>query len=272
MTWIICEGLDRTGKTTVAELYKSQGYEIIHLSAPSKKFSQPGYSGPSYLDEMLEMYISKSGKDIFWDRSVYGELIWSQIYGRNPQLSEEDFEVLKEIEQQNDTEYVLMHDPNTEDHWNRCVQNKEPLTKIQFIQAGRLYNQVLAVQRSFTKRTLQDYIKQSEPKEVESNVVVEKTNEVVEEIKQPELKKVEVEVTPEQKRLIQANAINDILSSRIIKKKGDFYDMIEGKIRNFLNNELSALIGMKNLDKSEFSPDEILFLKTLIKQAQKKTK
>lgn len=270
MTWIICEGLDRTGKTTVAELYKSQGYEIVHLSAPSKKFTQPGYSGPSYLDEMLELYISKSGKDVFWDRSVYGELIWSQIYGRNPQLSEEDFEVLKEIEQQNNSEYVLMHDPNTEDHWNRCVQNKEPLTKVQFIQAGRLYNQALVVQRGFIKRTLPDYIKQPEPKEVESTIIVEKTHEVVEESKQPELKK--VEVTPEQKRLIQANVINDVLSSRIIKKKGDFYDTIEGKIRNFLNNELSTLIGMKSSDKSELSSDEILFLKTLIKQAQKKTK
>jgi hypothetical protein len=271
MTWIICEGLDRSGKSTVAEIYKQQGYEVIHLSAPDKKYSQPGYSGPSYLDEMIELYVSKTGKDVFWDRSAYGELIWSHVYNRPPQLSEEDFEVLKEIEQQNDTQYVLMHDPNTEEHWNRCVQNKEPLTKVQFIQAGRLYNATLVYKYSFVKHTLLDYVKPPEAQAVEAPSIEEKVAEKTEDIKTVELKKaVETDLTPEQKRLLQANTINDILSTRIIKKKGNFYDVIENKIRTFLNSELSNLIGMTTPNPSVFSEDEILFLKTLIKQAHKK--
>ena len=28
MSWIILEGLDRTGKSTVAELYKEKGFEV----------------------------------------------------------------------------------------------------------------------------------------------------------------------------------------------------------------------------------------------------
>lgn len=268
MTWIILEGLDRTGKTTVAEFYKNKGFEIVHLSAPSKKYTQPGYSGPSYLDEMLEMYISKAGKDVVWDRSIYGELIWSQIYGRSPQLSEEDIDILREVETQNVTEYILMYDPNSEEHWNRCVQNKEPLTRVQFIQAGRLYQSFVS-KYGFTRKTLFDFVPQAE-KPVVSQPIVENVKEP-EEVKPVELKKSEPEVTPEQKRLMQANVINDVLSSRIIKKKGDFYDVIESKIRNFLNNELSTLIGMGTISKTEFSSDEILFLKTLIKQAQKKS-
>jgi hypothetical protein len=271
MTWIVCEGLDRSGKTTVAELYKKQGYEVIHLSAPSKKYTQPGYTGPSYLDEMIELYVSKAGKDVFWDRSVYGELIWSHIYNRPPQLSEEDIEVLKDIEQQNDTQYILMHDTNTEEHWNRCVQNNEPLTKIQFIQASRLYNTVLVGKYGFIKHTLLDYVKQPEAEVVEVPSIEDKIVEKTEDVKSVELKKVvETDLTPEQKRLLQANTINDILSTRIVKKKGNFYDIIENKIRTFLNSELSTLIGMTTPSPTVFSEDEILFLKTLIKQAHKK--
>ena len=46
--WIILEGLDRTGKSSVADYYRQQGYEVVHMSAPDKKYSQSGYTGPSY--------------------------------------------------------------------------------------------------------------------------------------------------------------------------------------------------------------------------------
>lgn len=263
--FVILEGLDRTGKTTVADIYKNKGFEVIHLSAPSKKYTQPGYSGPSYLDEMLELYVSKSGVDVIWDRSIYGELVWSPIYNRNALLSEEDIEILREIEAQNTTQYILMHDPDIEAHWDRCVQNREPLTKAQFIHANRLYAQ-LKDKYGFEKKTLNDFV-ENISKPTDATIEVAKESE---DTKPMEVKKMEQEITPEQKRLMQANAINDVLSARILKKKGDFYDVVENKIRNFLNNELSVLIGMNASTKADFSPEEILFLKTLIKQAQKK--
>ena len=94
MAWIILEGLDRTGKSTVAELYKRQGYEVVHMSAPNKKFTQPGYTGPSYLDEMIDIYMKYSHKDVCFDRSPYGETVWPFVYGRKAQLSEEEIESL----------------------------------------------------------------------------------------------------------------------------------------------------------------------------------
>ena len=86
--FLILEGIDRTGKSTVAKYYKAQGYEIVHLGAPDKKYTEPGYEGPSYFDDMYKMYSSYHGMDVVFDRSPYGELIWSAVYGREPLLTE----------------------------------------------------------------------------------------------------------------------------------------------------------------------------------------
>jgi thymidylate kinase len=265
--FVIIDGLDRTGKSTVAELYKTQGFEVVHMSAPDKKYTKPGYTGPSYLDDMVEMLISYSGRNVVFDRSVYGELVWPYVYGRAPLLSNEDLSILREIEADNGAEYYMMHDPEVENHWKRCVENNEPLTPSQFRSASDLFNSV-AGQYGFIKRVLKDFKeldKTPEPEKEVKPTVEDKTVEV----KMQQEKDPSLEFSPEQKRLMQANAINDVLSGRIIKKKGDFYDAVESKIRTFLNGELSSLIGM-NVDPQVFTPDEILFLKTLIKQAKKK--
>jgi len=94
LAWIILEGLDRTGKSTVAELYKKQGYEVVHMSAPNKKYKEDGYAGPLYIDEVLDMYMQYDGQDVIFDRSPYGEAVWPHVYGRPPMLDEDDFEVL----------------------------------------------------------------------------------------------------------------------------------------------------------------------------------
>ena len=92
MAWKVICGIDRSGKSTVAEFYKTQGYEVIHLSAPDKKYSRSGYVGNTYFEDMIELLMSKTGKDVFWDRSWYGERVWPFVYGREPQLTEEDVE------------------------------------------------------------------------------------------------------------------------------------------------------------------------------------
>ena len=98
MSWIILEGIDRSGKSSVANLYKAKGFELIHMDAPDKKYIEKGYAGPSYVDDMMEMYLSYDNKDVIFDRSIYGECIWPHVYGRDPMLSEDDFEMLREFE------------------------------------------------------------------------------------------------------------------------------------------------------------------------------
>src|ERR1700677_2946033 len=112
MAWIILEGLDRTGKSTVAELYKRSGYEVVHMSAPNKKYMEPGYTGPSYLDEIVDLYMRYALRDVVFARSPYGEFIWPFVYGRKPQLNKDDIEILQDIEVQNMVERYLLYDPS----------------------------------------------------------------------------------------------------------------------------------------------------------------
>jgi hypothetical protein len=257
MSLIIIEGIDRSGKSTLAREFESQGYRYVHFSAPNSKYYKSGYVGPSYLDEMVDFLVSLSGQNVVLDRSHYGELVWPYVYGRNPLLSEDDIEILREIEDQNDVVRIMMHDDNTEAHWKRCVDNNEPLSRTQFDSAGQLYDAIVT-KYGFTKLTKpeidkanqkQEEVKdivQAQPKTQESNVVKIDTS---------------TKLTPEQIKLQQANAINDIMSSRIVKRKGNEYDLIENKIREFLNSELAKLLG--TYDSPQLSAEEITILKAL---------
>src|ERR1035437_8949175 len=131
MGLIICEGMDRVGKTSIANLFESKGYEVIHMSAPPK-----GQTSDLFLEEMMELIHNAASRDIFLDRSYYGEAcIWPKIYGRESLIDEQGLEVLRELEDSIGTQRILMHDPNSEAHWQRCVENNEPLTKVQFVKA-----------------------------------------------------------------------------------------------------------------------------------------
>lgn len=268
MAWLVLEGVDRSAKSTVAKLYESQGYRSIHFSAPDKKYSQPGYTGPSYLDDLVEMLIGLSGQNVVFDRSWYGESsIWPFVYGRKPLLVDDDIDVLRDIEDQNSTTRILMVDDNIEAHWQRCVDNKEPLTLSQFKSAYQLYS-AMADRYGFSIKTKHDFIGQEpevkdmspepklQPKEETTNVV---------KIDAP------TKLTPEQQKLQQANAVNDILSSRIVKKKGAEYDTIELRVREFLNQELAKLLGTEKTQASTpFTIEEVTLLKALANRVKDK--
>jgi dephospho-CoA kinase len=134
MSLIITEGVDKIGKSTIASLYSDLGYEVVHMSAPDKKFNDPKYIGPTYFDEMVEMYQNISG-DVFFDRSIYGETIWPRVYKRRPQLLEPDINYLRDLENELGVRRILLVDEDVEAHWARCVKNKEPLTREQFDKA-----------------------------------------------------------------------------------------------------------------------------------------
>ena len=256
MAWIIIEGVDRSGKSTAAEYYKESGYEVFHMSAPDKKYSEPGYTGPSYQDECMDTYMHFDGKDVVFDRSIYGEKVWADVYGRKSMLSIEDFEPLKEMEESNQTEYILMHDPDFDAHWQRCVDDKEPLNRGQFNMAVGLYER-LQKGHSFIPRELSFYA--DKLKEVEEPEAVEAEPSVTKVEKTPTNKSIH------QLKLEEANAINNILNSRIVKKRGSAYDSLEKSIRSHLQSKLADLFGNETKNKG-FTDKEVEILKVFIKR------
>ena len=269
MAWIILEGLDRTGKSSVAELYKRQGYEIVHMSAPDKKYLKPGYVGPSYLDELLDIYMRYTNKDVVFDRSGYGEFVWPFVYNRQSQLTDEDIEILQDIEEKNDAQKILMFDPNTEAHWKRCVDNNEPLNKPQFNQANALFDK-MARKYNFERKQLSDFSllqKNAIPALPQGTETTTERSAGVTDQKHEESSKGSSRFTSLTK-LEQANAINDVLSKRIIKQKGDIYDDLEEDVRNFLSNKLSTIFGEN--ESKDFSKEEVQILKLYCKQLMQK--
>lgn len=274
MTWKIIEGIDRSGKSSIAELYKKQGYEVVHMSAPDKKYSDKTYVGPSYLDDLLDIVMHYDGKDVVFDRSWYGELVWSYVYGREPKLSEDDLDIFREFEDRNDTQRILMTDANSAAHWQRCVDNKEPLTISQFKTAGILYNK-MANKYDFNISELKDY--------AEIKTENNKQDSSASKQKEPVENRQDKTTTPvsianlnskdnslgELEKLEKANAIRDILSGRLLKRKGGAFDALEEELKNFLRSQLSSIFNEGD-SKENLSKEEILVLKLLCKRIKDK--
>jgi hypothetical protein len=274
MALILLEGLDRTGKSTVAAYYESLGYDLVHLSAPPK-----GTSSDDYMQQMLDLVSSAAYRDLVLDRTAYGEYVWPEIYGRQPLLSEDQLDALAEVEDTVGVTRIIMYDSDLEAHWKRCVDNKEPLTKPQFSRARGLYSQ-MARKYNFEMVTLPKFLEKfpdaKDFAQMESKTVVVQgsgdnttTTEVdlngspndSTQAKYPQSNK-----TPEQIKLERANVINDILSKRILKSKGLVYDELENDIRDFLNSKLGKLLGGNSKDTS-LSAEEVKFFKALYKNA-----
>ena len=279
MTWILLEGLDRSGKSSIAEHYKKQGYKVVHMSAPDKKYFNPSYAGESYLEELVRMYSQYDGQNIVFDRTIYGELIWPNVYGRQAMLNEEDIEYLALMERNNNAERILMYDPNTEAHWQRCVANNEPLNRQQFGRANLFYER-LAKDYGFKKQQLSD-VEGFEHLSKKDNGSTKSGPEVQESLSKPndnasligssdntstgvtnavDAKASKSALTVED-RLERANAIRSILQSQILRKKGGAYDDIEQSIRDFLQIQLDKLFKDEENRLSSFSEDEIKILK-----------
>lgn len=267
MSLILIEGLDRTGKSTVASYFKEfEGYEVVHLSAPPKDMSRD-----NYLQEMVDLLYSASAKNIVLDRTHYGELVWPYVYNRQPLLSEEDIEILREIESSVGVKHILMHDSNVEAHWARCVENNEPLSKAQFIKARSMYYS-LAKKYNFEMMTLQEFVEKFPGAKSLVDVPKQQSDHkrsVPMENTRPQAPKSNAK-TPEQIKLEKANAINDILSRNIIKPKSPIHEEIELEIRGFLNQKLASILGGSSSQELSFTPEEIKFYKAMYKRAVEK--
>lgn len=268
MAFIILEGLDRSGKTTIAEMYRKKGFKVVHMSAPDKKYFHPGYSGESYLEEIVRLYSNYDGQDVVFDRSAWGELIWPQIYNRQPLLDDEDLEYLSLIERNNSAEKILMFDPDTETHWQRCVNNNEPLTRQQFGRANLFYDR-LVKDYGFVRKQLSDF---SEFEHLKSSKVdfkneVESFHKVEDKIKNN--KSDMVNFLDIDTKLEKANAIRTLLQGQVLKKKGGQFDVLENSIRDFLQSELDKLFTPEIKDK-DFSEEEIDILKLYVKRIKER--
>lgn len=275
MALIILEGLDRTGKSSIAQMFERQGFEVIHMSAPNREMLKDGYEGPSYLEQMVDLLSELAGKDVVLDRSHYGELIWPQVYGRKALLSDEDIEYLREIESNMDVTRILMHDPNNEAHWQRCVDNKEPLTKPQFVKARSLYS-ALADKYLFAKKTLKDFPDAEQPlpansanKLTDTQQQADSSSGSTSDKTKGDSSSANLTKTKEQLKLEKANVINEVLDKRIIKGKGPQYDEVERSVRHFLNTELGKILGTSSSSPG-FSNDEIELLKFFCKRLKDK--
>lgn len=288
MALVLLEGLDRTGKSTVASYFETLGFEVIHLSAPKNVTSD------MYMQQMVDLLSSAATKDIVLDRTHYGEAcIWPQVYS-TPQkprislLSEEDIEILREIEESVGVQRIWMTDNAIEAHWKRCLENKEPLDKAQFTRARALFS-TMAHKYGFEPITLQQFVKKFPDAQ---EIIDQKTAEVLEAktlqltvtssgdnqtttVVDPNQKPISSTAakypgkSPEQHKLEVANVINDILSKRILKGKGNVYDDIENEMRAFLNSKLGKLLGSGSAETS-LNTDEVKFYKEMFKRAMNK--
>jgi thymidylate kinase len=271
MAWILLEGLDRSGKSSVAEIYKKQGYEVVHMEAPNKKYFQPGYSGPSYLEEIVDMYSIYDGKNVVFDRTIYGEYIWPEVYNRMPMLNEDDVEYLSRLEYNNNVTKILMYDEDVEAHWQRCVDNKEPLTRLQFVQASRLYDK-LATKHNFQKTQLSEFSERPESTgSADAGTEQEDSGQgkhvgdtdnhgsgvQSETLVSPDRHKAKGEFLEE--KLARANAIRVLLKNKIVKKSGEEFERLEEDIKNFLTQELENIFTPKQ--ERHFTKEEIQILK-----------
>lgn len=266
MAWILLEGLDRSGKSTVAETYRKKGYEVVHMQAPDKSYFQPGYSGPSYLEEIVDMYSIYDGKNVVFDRTIYGEYVWPEIYNRMPMLNEDDIEYLSRLEYNNNATKILMYDDDVESHWQRCVDNKEPLNRLQFVQASRLYDK-LATKHNFNKLQLPEFLEDNQ-EELEdndddtSNILQSDvyTDDYEDEFQESEaISEGKTKGQFLEEKIKRANAIRTLLKTKIVKKNGPEFLRIEEDIKNFLTEELESIFAPKQSVK--FTDDEVQILK-----------
>ena len=278
MALVLLEGLDRTGKSTVASYFETLGFEKIHLSAPPK-----GTTSDQYFQDMADLLSSAANKDIVLDRTHYGELVWPEVYGRKSLLDEEMIDALRDIENAVGVQRVWMTDNAIEAHWKRCVDNKEPLNKVQFTRARALFS-TIAHKYGFEPITLQQFVtKYPDAKDIMEQLnaqaleaktflitgsgdkqVVTEINTTQEPISSTASKY--PQKTPEQHKLEVANVINDILSKPILKGKNTIYSDLENEIRSFLNTKLGKLLGGGSSE-TLLNPEEIRFYKEMYKRA-----
>ena len=140
MSLVLLEGLDKCGKTTVAEYFKKQGYKYVHMTTPPK-----GISKVEYFADMMSVILATAGKNVIIDRSWYGECVWPLIFNRESLLSGWDIFLLDQLCKtlhSGNIRKIYMYDDNKEAHIARLLQFKEP--SYDYDTAYKVHKEVMA--------------------------------------------------------------------------------------------------------------------------------
>ena len=115
--FVIIEGLDRSGKSTLANSIKNKldYFEIIHCSKP--KTDDP-------YQEYLEMFQKYDGKDVIFDRFYLGEYVYSNLYRGGCKITPFQFWTLDMLAQRN-AACLIYSKTSPEVILKRCIDTNE---------------------------------------------------------------------------------------------------------------------------------------------------
>lgn len=95
MALFVLEGLDRTGKSTLAgelarelEVLDGQVSDIAHFGAPKTE-----HALDEYLEPLLD-YRPGGGHHLIYDRAHIGEAVWPAVFDRDPKISPGGYRLL----------------------------------------------------------------------------------------------------------------------------------------------------------------------------------
>jgi hypothetical protein len=129
---VVIEGLDRTGKTTLArEVSKQTGAQYMHFGAPTR------HPIDEYLEPVLG-YRPGSGRHIVMDRGYLGELVWPTIFGRQSMMTETVRKIIEVYLQRKCCLLVLAQRP-VDDVIADCLRDGEPVDEAQVRWAHELF-------------------------------------------------------------------------------------------------------------------------------------
>lgn len=95
---IVCSGMDGVGKTTLAnKLVKKYGMDVIHSTAKTR-------NDLAYHLDLIDYH-----DNTFFDRFHTGEIIFPYIYGREPKITHEEFDIITQRIIDNNDLYIIMY-------------------------------------------------------------------------------------------------------------------------------------------------------------------
>lgn len=134
---IIIEGIDRTGKSTLADaIAEKVGGEVIHSSKPTRHPLRE-------YETRLKDYVPGTGQHLILDRWHVGELVWPEIFGRK---SEYDFAMFAHTEMFLRSRGALLVYATRDDHEQHArelIEFGEPIDWDQAARALDLFDRAL---------------------------------------------------------------------------------------------------------------------------------
>lgn len=145
---IIIEGLDRSGKSTLAQLLSDQyGFPIVHCAKPK---------GDPF-KEYLELFKKYDGEDVIFDRFYHGEFVYSELYRDGCTIDDFQLHQLDMLAMANST-LLIYATADNDTITARCKATNESLEAFNYLddipKAKHLYKDVFS--RSYLNYFLYD--------------------------------------------------------------------------------------------------------------------